>query len=145
LTEDLVALVDPLVDFSQYDNNHDGYVDTVFIIHAGSGAEANGGNRNLIWSRAYLEFNPVTNVTATYNSITLPNVEQNPERRWQLRDHRWGDCPGDPNRDGAAGANLRTADAGTNRTADADRRATAAASSHDRAERTARADGSASR
>jgi M6 family metalloprotease-like protein len=167
LTEDLAALVDPVVDFSQYDNNHDGYVDTVIIIHAGSGAEANGGNRNLIWShswwtytnpvldgvrigsyttepeywfsatpgtsdmthgvyvhelghafglpdlydvdytssgignwslmsggswngylgdtpahpdawsRTYLEFNPVTNVTNTYNLINLPNIEQN--------------------------------------------------------------------
>ncbi|HVO70213.1 MAG TPA: M6 family metalloprotease domain-containing protein [Aggregatilineaceae bacterium] len=57
LTEDLVGMVDPLVDFSQYDNNHDGWVDTVFIIHSGSGAEANGGASGLIWSHSWWTYN----------------------------------------------------------------------------------------
>ena len=35
MVEDAVALVDPVVDFSQYDNNKDGYVDALFVVHAG--------------------------------------------------------------------------------------------------------------
>jgi M6 family metalloprotease-like protein len=53
LTEDLVAMVDPVVDFSQYDNNHDGWVDTVFVIHSGTGAEASSGSPYLIWSHSW--------------------------------------------------------------------------------------------
>ncbi len=36
------------VDFSQYDNDHDGYVDFVYVIYAGYG-EADGGGANTIW------------------------------------------------------------------------------------------------
>jgi hypothetical protein len=39
LAEDAVQLVNPVVDFSQYDNDGDGYVDALFIIHTGPGAE----------------------------------------------------------------------------------------------------------
>lgn len=52
LVEDLVDLVDPSVDFSQYDNNHDGYVDVLLVIHAGSGAELTG-NTNDMWSHKW--------------------------------------------------------------------------------------------
>ena len=52
LTEDLVALVDPVVDFSNYDNNSDGYVDAVIVIHAGPGAEVTGNNTD-IWSHKW--------------------------------------------------------------------------------------------
>lgn len=52
LAEDAVALVNPNVDFSQYDNDNDGYVDALFIVHAGSGAEYTGSN-NHIWSHAW--------------------------------------------------------------------------------------------
>ncbi len=57
LTEDVVALVNPLVDFSRYDNNGDGYVDTIFIIHSGTGAEASGGSGNIIWSHSWWTYN----------------------------------------------------------------------------------------
>ena len=36
------------VDFTQYDNDHDGYVDFVYVIYAGKG-EADGGAANTIW------------------------------------------------------------------------------------------------
>lgn len=36
------------VDFTQYDNDHDGYVDFVYIIYAGKG-EADGGAASTIW------------------------------------------------------------------------------------------------
>ena len=57
LTEDLVALVNPAVDFSRYDNNGDGYVDTIFVIHAGTGAEVRGGSPNIIWSHSWWTYN----------------------------------------------------------------------------------------
>ena len=40
------------VDFSQYDNDGDGYVDFVFVIYAGYG-EADGGGANTIWPHAW--------------------------------------------------------------------------------------------
>jgi len=35
LCEDLIAIIDPLVNFADYDNNGDSYVDGIVIIHAG--------------------------------------------------------------------------------------------------------------
>jgi immune inhibitor A len=52
LTEDVVYLADPYVDFSQYDNDNDGYVDALFVIHAGPGAE-HTGDPNDIWSHQW--------------------------------------------------------------------------------------------
>ncbi len=52
LCEDLVDQVDGVVDFSQYDNDGDGYVDVLVIIHAGTGAEYSGSN-NDIWSHKW--------------------------------------------------------------------------------------------
>jgi len=52
LCEDLVDLVDPIVDFSQYDNNGDGWVDAVMIVHAGRGAEFTGSSSD-IWSHKW--------------------------------------------------------------------------------------------
>jgi len=52
LCEDLVDLVDPLVDFSQYDNDGNGYVDVVMIAHAGQGAEFTGSSSD-IWSHKW--------------------------------------------------------------------------------------------
>ena len=40
------------VDFTQYDNNDDGYVDFVFVIYAGFG-EADGGASNTIWPHSW--------------------------------------------------------------------------------------------
>lgn len=40
------------IDFTQYDNDEDGYVDFVFVIYAGYG-EADGGASNTIWPHAW--------------------------------------------------------------------------------------------
>ena len=40
------------VDFSQYDNNNDQYVDGIFVVHAGPGAEE-GGRDEFIWSHRW--------------------------------------------------------------------------------------------
>ena len=52
LVEDIVNLADPYVDFSQFDNDSDGYVDGLIIAHAGPGAEFTGNNYD-IWSHQW--------------------------------------------------------------------------------------------
>lgn len=52
LCEDLVDLVDPLVDFSDYDNDNNGYVDGLVLIHPGRGAEFSGSTAD-IWSHKW--------------------------------------------------------------------------------------------
>ncbi|MBI5060523.1 M6 family metalloprotease domain-containing protein [candidate division KSB1 bacterium] len=78
LTEDAIALVDPVVDFAPYDNDGDGYVDALFIVHAGSGAEYTGSN-NQIWSHKWQTGYPqqVDGVTASVYSME-PELWANP-------------------------------------------------------------------
>lgn len=52
LCEDLVDLVDGAVDFTQYDNDGNGFVDVVLITHAGPGAEYTGSSSD-IWSHKW--------------------------------------------------------------------------------------------
>lgn len=49
LVEDAVDIAAKHVNFSEYDNDGDGVVDALFIVHAGPGAEATG-NTSHIWS-----------------------------------------------------------------------------------------------
>ncbi len=51
MVEDILPYVDPLVDFSNYDNDGDGAVDTLLVIHAGTGAEFSQ-NTGDVWSHA---------------------------------------------------------------------------------------------
>ncbi len=53
LVIDAVQAADPYVDFSQYDGDNDGYVDALFVVHAGPGAEETG-NSNQIWSHRWV-------------------------------------------------------------------------------------------
>lgn len=70
LAEDAVHLVDSTVDFSQYDNDGDGYVDALFIVHTGPGAERTGRGSD-IWSHKWQMQNPaqVDGVTADVYSM----------------------------------------------------------------------------
>lgn len=52
MVEDLVDAVDPVVDFSNYDNDNNGFVDVLLVIHSGTGAEFSGNN-NDIWSHKW--------------------------------------------------------------------------------------------
>jgi immune inhibitor A len=52
LVEDVVKLADPFIDFAQYDNDGNGYVDDLFIVHAGPGAEETGDSTD-IWSHKW--------------------------------------------------------------------------------------------
>ncbi len=58
LVEDLVNQIDSLVDFSNYDNDDDGFVDVVMVIHSGSGAEFSGSD-NDIWSHKWSTITPI--------------------------------------------------------------------------------------
>ncbi|GAB4502478.1 MAG: hypothetical protein Fur0035_20300 [Anaerolineales bacterium] len=52
LAEDVVDAINSVVDFSQYDNNHDGVMEPILLIHAGPGAEYTG-SVNDIWSHSW--------------------------------------------------------------------------------------------
>jgi immune inhibitor A len=52
LVEDLVDQVDPVVNFANYDNDGDGYVDVLLVIHSGTGAELTRSNSD-IWSHKW--------------------------------------------------------------------------------------------
>ncbi|MGH7725045.1 MAG: M6 family metalloprotease domain-containing protein [Candidatus Eiseniibacteriota bacterium] len=47
---DALAAHDADVNFAQYDRNADGYVDVVFMVHSGVGAEVAAGDRTQFWS-----------------------------------------------------------------------------------------------
>ena len=49
LVEDMIDIFDPFVNFSNYDNDGDGDVDGLAVIHAGQGAEVTG-NVTDMWS-----------------------------------------------------------------------------------------------
>lgn len=53
MIEDALELVDPLVDFGQFDQDSDGFIDSITFIHSGYGAETGGGAGNWIWSHRW--------------------------------------------------------------------------------------------
>ena len=69
MVEDAIALVNPVVNFANYDNDGDGYVDALFVIHSGPGAEYTGSD-NDIWSHQWATRTPqsVDGVYAYYYS-----------------------------------------------------------------------------
>ncbi len=73
LTEDAVAAVAAYVDFSEYDNDNDGYVDSVIVIHTGTGAEMSG-NSNDIWSHKWQ-----TRSQPFYNGVRIRSYTIQPE------------------------------------------------------------------
>ncbi|MBU1319715.1 MAG: M6 family metalloprotease domain-containing protein [candidate division Zixibacteria bacterium] len=52
LLEDCVNILDPTINFAQFDNNGDGYAEGIFLVHAGPGGEETG-DPNDIWSHAW--------------------------------------------------------------------------------------------
>ena len=60
MVEDAVLKADQYVDFSRYDNDGDGYVDMLFVVHAGGGAEADNGNTGKIWSHMWASKTPIS-------------------------------------------------------------------------------------
>jgi immune inhibitor A len=52
LVEDAVRAADPTVNFADFDENRDGVVENLFIVHAGAGAEEDGSKRRF-WSHKW--------------------------------------------------------------------------------------------
>lgn len=73
MAEDAVAAVDSTIDFSQFDNDGDGYVDALFIVHAGPGAEATGNDAD-IWSHSWSMQN-----SQVRDGVTLSGYTTEPE------------------------------------------------------------------
>ena len=72
LIRDVVELSDPEIDFSLYDNDNDGYIESVFFVHAGPGAESSG-NPDHIWShRSWV-------VVPTQDGVTVSDYTTEPE------------------------------------------------------------------
>lgn len=69
---DAAKAANAAVDFSLYDNDHDGYVDAFVVIHAGRGSEETGNN-NDIWSHKWV-FPSALNADGThvYAYLTVP-------------------------------------------------------------------------
>ena len=72
LVEDIVDLASNYVNFAQYDNDRDGEVDALFIVHAGPGAEITG-NLDNIWS--HMSFIPQKVV----NGVRIGRYSMEPE------------------------------------------------------------------
>jgi immune inhibitor A len=71
VVNEAVSLADPSVDFSQFDQDHDGYVDMVWIVHSGLGGEATVATDNL-WSIT-TAMDQWSNGTAFVTNDPVPN------------------------------------------------------------------------
>lgn len=72
MAADAAKAANTAVDFSKYDNDHDGYVDAFVVVHAGSGAEETGKETD-IWSHKWLlpqEYN--ADGTHVFAYLTVP-------------------------------------------------------------------------
>ncbi|MCX6841421.1 MAG: M6 family metalloprotease domain-containing protein [candidate division WOR-3 bacterium] len=78
----LVHAADPDVDFSRFDNDHDGVVDDLLVVHAGPGAEETG-NPHDIWSHKWQLSDPVfgsPGPVQTEDGVTVDAFSVEPER-----------------------------------------------------------------
>ncbi len=75
LAEDVIDALNATIDFSQYDNNHDGFTEPIVIIHSGSGAETTG-NPDDLWSVSW----SISNSHARYyDGVTIQRFTIQPE------------------------------------------------------------------
>lgn len=80
LVEDIAIMVNTRIDFSQYDNDKDGNVDALFIIHSGRGAEFTGSDNDM-WSHAW-------------STVTKPILDGVIVDRYSIEPEYWS-SPGD--------------------------------------------------
>jgi immune inhibitor A len=79
IVADMLPILDPLIDFSQYDNDGDGLVDSIVFIHAGQGAELTG-SPNDIWSAAWnLSAGNGPGPLPTQDGVSVDNFAFDPE------------------------------------------------------------------
>jgi immune inhibitor A len=85
------------VDFSQFDTNHDGFIDGIIVVHSGYGAEESG-NTTDIWSH-------MSNMAiATSDGVTIRSYTIQPEKSYSTKTmsaigvfcHEWGHILGLP-------------------------------------------------
>jgi len=69
LVEEAVDLADPDVDFSLYDNDGNGYVDGIFVVHAGTGYEETGNECEIHSHQWYIDARLVDGVYARSYSM----------------------------------------------------------------------------
>lgn len=69
MVTDACALVDDQIDFSVYDNDHDGVVDNVYIFYAGYG-EADGGPAASIWPHSW-DLSEAYSQTFTFDGVRV--------------------------------------------------------------------------
>ncbi len=79
LVEDAIDAADSVVDFSDYDNDNNGEVDFLLVVHAGTGAEFEGGTSD-IWSHQW------TIGTQTRDGVRLRRYSMQPEYWLQAND-----------------------------------------------------------
>lgn len=61
--------LDATIDFSEYDNNEDGYVDNIFIFYAGKG-EASGGSSDTVWPHSW-NITAATSIPYIYDGVQI--------------------------------------------------------------------------
>lgn len=71
LLEDCVNILDPDLDFSQFDTNGDGFVDGIFLVHAGPGAEETSTGI-AIWSHSWHFEVATADGVSTYSYSAVP-------------------------------------------------------------------------
>ncbi|MBL8926773.1 MAG: M6 family metalloprotease domain-containing protein [Pseudonocardia sp.] len=72
MAHDAAVAADPAIDFSQYDNDGNGYVDAFIVVHAGSGAEVTGSPGD-IWSHKSTLSSPYSaDGKQIYGYLTIP-------------------------------------------------------------------------
>jgi immune inhibitor A len=78
LVEDVVALADGQIDFSRFDENNDGLVENLFIVHAGPGAEDITDptqRRYYIWSHKWQLSDPAYGCPGTHQTQDGVNID----------------------------------------------------------------------
>ncbi len=70
--------LDPIIDFTQYDGNHDGNVDAIVFVRSGTGQE-DSHNPGDIWSYAYIM--PLGSGWGPYDGEMIPRWNTSPEAR----------------------------------------------------------------
>ncbi|RKY54826.1 MAG: hypothetical protein DRP93_04620 [Candidatus Neomarinimicrobiota bacterium] len=70
--KEAVTLADTLVNYADYDNDNDGYVDNIYIIYAGYGECFSGADPNTIWPHrsALYQYHPVLDDKKFYDYST---------------------------------------------------------------------------
>ncbi len=97
MVKDAIAAADPTVNFSPYDNNSDGFVEAVIVIHAGTGAEESGSDGE-IWSHRWNTGGQITTGDGKriFNYLTAPEEVLGGPLRVGVYAHEFGHILGLP-------------------------------------------------